>query len=296
MHSHKCLFVPSHSYNSPDTSLKPTAGMSTSSSPLFPLRLTEDERRLLQEHDGCFKCHTFYARHRQAECNISVSGKGYKPLTIQDTLRAKSQKTLQQTTMVGVVSDATPLTPSENPKVVAAVFPDFDDDNELSFSDPFDDSLPSVSVPPPLKCKHLTWKCLLTRPAGSFPVNALIDSGAHMVLIQAALVHKLQLPVLPLDTPELVNVAIASNTSTLPLSHYVILSLASHRDTFRSHPLHAVVTDDLAVPLILGLPFLIVNKVTCNYAKNECLVKCENKLVNLLAKHETKPTCPVTAK
>ena len=295
MRSHKRPFVPSRSYNSPDTSAKTTVSTSTSSSPPFPPRLTEDERRLLQEHDGCFKCRTFYAGHRQAECNISVSGKGYKPLTVQDALRAKSQKTSRRTTTVGVVSDAAPPPPSESPKVVAAVFPDFDDDDELSFSDPFDDSLPSVSVPPPLKCKHLTWKCALTGPAGSFPVNALIDSGAHMVLIQSALVHKLQLPVFPLSTPELVNVAITSNTSTPPLSHYVILSPASRRDTFRSHPLHAVVTDDLAVPLILGLPFLIANKVTCNYAKNECLVKFENKLVNLLDKEKTKPTRSVTA-
>ena len=111
-------------------------------------------------------------------------------------------------------------------------------------------------------------------------MNALIDSGVYMVLIRAALVHKLQLPVLPLDTPELVNVAIASGNSTPPLSHYVIPSPTSCSNTFTSHPLHAVITDDLSVPLILGLPFLIVNKVTCNYTKNECLV-IRKKLIYL---------------
>ena len=128
--------------------------------------------------------------------------------------------------------------------------------------------------------KGYPWHTLLTGPAGSFPVNALIDSGVYMVLIRAALVHKLQLPVLPLNTPELVNVAIASGNSTLPLSHYVIPSPTSCSNTFTSHPLHAVITDDLSVPLILGLPFLIVNKVTCNYTKNECLV-IRKKLIYL---------------
>ena len=254
----------------------------SSSSP-YPPRLTEEERRLLQEHDGCFKCRTFYAGHRQGTCTTTVSGKGYKPLTAQDALRAKAQKNTRRSTTVGVVSDATTPTPAESPNLVAAVFPDFDDDEEISFSDANDDSLPSVSVPPPLKCKHLTWKCSLTGPTGSFPVRALVDSGAHMVLIRSALAHKLQLPIQFLENPELVNVAMASSTPTQPLSRYVELSPASICDTFTSQPLHAVLADNLSVPLILGLPFLVANRITCNYADRECLVTKNNRIINILA-------------
>ena len=189
-------------------------------------------------------------------CTTTVSGKGYKPLTAQDALRAKAQKNTHRTTTIGVVSDATTPTPADSPNLVATVFPDFNDDEEISFSDTHDDSLPSVSMPPPLKCKHLTWKCSLMGPAGSFPVRALVDSGAHMVLIKSALVHKLRLPVQSLETPKLVNVAMACNTPTQPLSRYVELSPASLCDTFTSQPLHAVLADDLSVPLILGLSWL----------------------------------------
>ena len=83
MRSHKRPFVPSRSFTGSDQT--PAAPANSSSSP-YPPRLTEEERHLLQEHDGCFKCRTFYAGHRQGTCTTTVSGKGYKPLTAQDAL------------------------------------------------------------------------------------------------------------------------------------------------------------------------------------------------------------------
>ena len=143
----------------------------------------------------------------------------------------------------------------------------------------------------PLKCKHLTWNCSLTGPAGPFPVNALIDSGAHMVLIWPDLVHKLKLPILPLQTPELVNVTIALNTPSLPLSHYVLSCPASLSDTFTSRPIHAVLANNLSVPLILRLPFL-TNEMSCNYAKCECIIMVKGWSVNILARPHRSPTTP----
>ena len=125
MRSHKRPFVPSRSFTSLDQSTATTANLSSSP---YPPRLTKEERRLLQEHDGCFKCRTFYAGHRQSTCTTTVLGKGYKPLTAQDALQAKAQKNTHRSTTVGVVSDATTPTPAESPNLVATVFPDFDDD------------------------------------------------------------------------------------------------------------------------------------------------------------------------
>jgi hypothetical protein len=45
----------------------------------YPPKLTDEERRLLHEHDGCLKCRVFYAGHRANKCTITLSGKDYKP-------------------------------------------------------------------------------------------------------------------------------------------------------------------------------------------------------------------------
>jgi hypothetical protein len=63
----------------------------TSTNP-FPPPLTNEERRLLREHDGCVKCRAFYAGHSSDHCTVKLSGKGYKTLNIQDALRAKASK------------------------------------------------------------------------------------------------------------------------------------------------------------------------------------------------------------
>jgi hypothetical protein len=60
----------------------------------FPPPLTNEERRLLQEHDGCVKCRAFYAGHSSDQCTVKLSGIGYRPLIIQDVLRAKAAKGL----------------------------------------------------------------------------------------------------------------------------------------------------------------------------------------------------------
>ena len=72
MCSHKQPFVPSRPFNGSENPLTTATSSTPSSSTPYPPRLTEEERRLLQEHDGCFKCRTFYAGHRQATCTTTV--------------------------------------------------------------------------------------------------------------------------------------------------------------------------------------------------------------------------------
>ena len=284
--AHKRPFREPRRAPSPEAGPTASSASSSSSSP-YPPKLTEEERRLLLEHEGCFKCCTFYAGHRQATCTASISGKGYKTLTAQDAARAKAQQNPRRSTTVAVVSDAGQKKTLDSPDLMAALFPELEDEDELSFSEPSHDSLPSVSPPPPLKCKHLTWNCVLTGPSDSFSVKALIDSGAHMVLIRPSFARKLRLPILSLPNPEHVNVAISGDNSARSLSHYIILQPASPHSSFVSKPVHAVLTPNLSVPLILGLPFLVSNKITCNYARHECNVVIHDKSINLLA--ENKP-------
>ena len=285
LRTHKRPYLAPHSTPSSDTTSTQGSSSSASSSP-YPPRLTEEERRLLQEHEGCFKCRTFYAGHHQASCTTTISGKGYKTLTAQDALRAKAQKNSRRSTTMGVVSDAAQVERPASPDIVAALFPELGEDNDFSFTESADNSLSSVSPPPPLKCRHLIWHCMLTSRTDSFPVNALIDSGAHMVLIRSSLAHSLDLPIRTLPTPENVNVAISNNNPPHSLTHYIVLNPVSQHNTFVSKSVHAILANELSVPLILGLPFLVANNISCNYAKHKCNVVVNNQPVNILSKRK----------
>ena len=56
----------------------------------FSPKLTNEEQCLLMEHKGCLECCKFYAGHRASQCSTVTSGKGYKPLTMQDADHAKA--------------------------------------------------------------------------------------------------------------------------------------------------------------------------------------------------------------
>jgi hypothetical protein len=162
-----------------------TSTPSASGSNPYPPRLTDEERRLLNEHEGCFKCREFYVEHRAAQCTKILSGKDYKVRTLQDALRAKAakaNKTNARATTVAAVTDAE----RPAPDLVAAVFPQgtVATAND-SMSEGSETSVASVSAQPPLKGKHFIWTCRLNNATDrlSLKTKALIDGGAHMVLI-----------------------------------------------------------------------------------------------------------------
>ena len=166
---------------------------------------------------------------------------------------------------------------------VATIFPDMHD-----LSDDADDEETLLSVsPPPLQCEHLFWKCHLSTPTGLTPTTALIDSGAHIVLIRSSLVQHLNLTTIPLATLQLVNVAILPYQMTHTLTHYIAIMPTMPNHSFTSKPVHAIVIENLCAPIILGLPFLVTNQITCNYTRQECNVTVNGKNVNLLEQHPT---------
>ena len=221
MKSNKKPFTSSSRYaNTSDN--KSSSASSASSSRDFPPKLTDEERRLLMEHAGCLKCRKFYAGHRAHQCNTTISGKGYKVLTAQDAQRAKgahaskspNTQTNNNVSMNNIASiSEVPQKPNQTDDFIAAVFPSLSSSavGDGSFSDGSDSSFAPVSPPPPLKSKHFIWNCTLTGPAVTFPINkpSLIDNGCHMVLIRPDLVEELGLPILALENPENVNVAIS---------------------------------------------------------------------------------------
>ena len=69
MRSNKKPFQLSSRYaNTTDT--KTTSASTSTTTHNFPLRLTEEERQLLVEHAGCFKCRKFYAGHCTHQCLV----------------------------------------------------------------------------------------------------------------------------------------------------------------------------------------------------------------------------------
>jgi len=112
-----------------------------------------------------------------------------------------------------------------------------------------------------------------------------------MVLIHSTLAHQLGLQPILLDTPEFINIAISEKKRPPSITHYMDIAPTTLSRNFQSRPLHAVMVDNLSVPLILGLPFLVTNSVSCNYAHRECNVRCHDHTINLL--EQTPPEFPV---
>jgi hypothetical protein len=175
-----------------------TGGSSSTASFVKLPPLTDSKRTLLNEHEGCTKCRRFYAGHCSQSCpNGFLLGKGYKTVTLMDALAAKKAKAVAKSVAkpVAATSAAVETVDSDDEvSATAAILPnspgvytsDSDEDWDVSHRD--------VSRPP-LRSRHLIWNCQIHSPTNDFPLKmrALIDNGAHLVLIRPDLVDRLGL-------------------------------------------------------------------------------------------------------
>ena len=190
MRSNKKPFSSSSHYANTFSINSKTTNPSNSSSCDFPPKLTNEEQCLLMEHEGCLKCRKFYVGHHAHQCSTVTSGKGYKPLTVQDAHCAKAIHSSKGsfTSNSNTVASITDVSSSSQTKdFIAAVFPTLASGavEDGSFSEGSNNSFASVSTKPHIKSKHFIWSCSLTGPAVDLPVikPSLIDNGCHMVLI-----------------------------------------------------------------------------------------------------------------
>ena len=262
-----------------------SSATASSASSYIPVpTLLDSERTLLNEHDGCTKCRKFYVEHRSRDCpNGFPRGKGYKTLTAADALTAKRTKNSSSTTTAAKTSSkpvAATAPASDNDatglNTIAAVLPsisdytsDSEEDNNLSIRD----------VSAPVKSKHLIWHCQIHGLTDDFPVKtrALIDNGAHLVLIHPDLIAKLNLKIHHLNKPEPVDVTLNNGQNThSELYKYVKLSVTSLDSTWTSKTVRALIAPGLCMPMILGLPFLIHNTIVIDHAARSCVDKSTN--------------------
>jgi Aspartyl protease len=121
----------------------------------------------------------------------------------------------------------------------------------------------NVSDLGPLKCKHFIWKCTIDGPLSEFPlkVSTLVDNGCHLMLIRPDIVQKLGLPIHTLHTPEPVDVTIKNGKEKQKyiLKKFVILGVTSIDQQWSSRRIQVIIAPNLCMPLILGIPFLILS-------------------------------------
>jgi hypothetical protein len=223
--------------------------------------LTPAERALLADHSGCFKCRKFYVSHRSKECTDgSPDATTYKPLTEADAIAAKngSNKTEKPVKPVAAVAPIGAVMPS------SVLEGDSDSDDKCVA---------------PLETPHFFWPCLVTGPSSeSFErIDALIDHGSHLVLINEDVVAKLGLRRRKLHNEIHANSAfLASPDSSVSFSEYVHLGLSSLNHDWQSCTVRAIVAPNLVVPLLLGGPFLSHNCLLIDHELCTCIDKVSN--------------------
>jgi hypothetical protein len=289
------LSEPSRRYN---TFRQPTntAGASNSASGNAFVRLpklTDSEHALLNQHDGCCKCRRFYASHKSDKCpNGFPSGENYKQLTAADAELAKKRanaKPVAAVTMSSIVEVSSPahtvaavlgsgsfsaaaVMPSNRSSIIDGSDSDASRDVEESVS-----SLPRASVP--FSISHLQWKCTaISDSSGSnLMLNGLIDNGSHTVLVNAGVVNRLGLRLHLLPSPMNVELAMSSpdsvsdSKSVARLTHWVKLKLYDTENRWAAKTVRAVVANGLCTDIILGLPFLAVNRLVIDHCNRTCI-------------------------
>jgi hypothetical protein len=106
----------------------------------------------------------------------------------------------------------------------------------------------------------------------------MIDNGAHIVLISPEMVKTLRLEHKRLRKPQLINVALndkkkEKNFQPAMLSEYVTLTLSTLDNSWTSKKINAVIAPGLCTNILLGLPFLVHNRIVVDHELPSAIVK-----------------------
>ena len=237
-------------------------------------KLTDTERNLLLNNEGCLKCCRFFVDHCSANCtNEFPSGVGYKPLTTDD-VKSACCKTSNPVASVADSSHGSGILP------IVAIMPPTNDSvvlegNSSDLSKDSHDSVSARSVP--FLIPHYHWRCAIdgADSLNCVDLEALINNGSHTVLIRDDLVDNLKLCRWKLHEPMNISLAVSDseNRVVTTLTEWVKLKLFDRNNLWSSRTVHAVVTPGLCTDVILGLPFLKVNKIITDHSNNTCVAK-----------------------
>jgi len=268
--------------------------------------LTQREREILNEHDGCKRCRKPYvgANHR---CEGWPDADSYRTLTLQDALDARGRLDRQpgRSNNRNVVAATMPFTngldnvynsnstgsrdnnnmysankaersmsapPASHIREINAVLPSSSIPFALgSGSDTSEDNRVSIA---PLTVDHLKWDANVFG-SNEFPtrISCLLDNGAHLVLIRPETVADLALPIRKLSEPLSATLAIGGEKIVTSFHNYVHLQLNSVNNEWASKTVRALIAPELCTNILLGLPFLSHNNIVVDHAARTAVDK-----------------------
>ncbi|EMD34478.1 hypothetical protein CERSUDRAFT_97734 [Gelatoporia subvermispora B] len=226
-------------------------------------KMSDEERRLLSKHNGCYKCRQVEQNHLLPNCpNGFPDPKTFTPVTeanIAEKLRAERAGKVAAVTSV----EDTEEDDKEN-HITAAVLPS-------SVLEGPDTDKYVFTIP------NMFWHCLVDGPLVNTPlrIRALVDDGSHIVMISQELVKQLGLRVRTRPTPLPSRRAMEAGGSGEVTYHqeYVRLRLKSLDSRFFSQTVNAFIDSGCSTDVILGLPFLKINKVVVDSDERTAIVK-----------------------
>jgi len=277
----------------------PASSLSSSTRISLP-KLTPIERKLIYDNEGCLKCRRVFVNHQSGTCpNDFPDAATYKPLmqAAIDTLSKRAKKSIAAVTAtttsaqpIAIVMGVSANPVAYMPSNISNVIEGDSTDSKPSVSNPHIATVHPQKPSPtptasrcdvaPLTVPHLFWQCSISGPANCLPVtvNALIDHGAHAVLISEDLATSLNLRRRKLHDPMAVEMAMPGEGKNriIELKEWVKLAPYDVSGLWTSKTVRAVIAPSLCAPIILGLPFLSHNNIIIDHAARTVIDKLSN--------------------
>jgi hypothetical protein len=321
------LMEPSRRANTNTTTATSSSSISTRTNSFKTCpRLMPAECQLLYDNEGCLKCRCVFCNHISKHClNGFPNADNYKVLTQADVDRAKcnrpqavaavaSRSSFKPTQELeihpvatvmsmthpvayvvsntsNVISDGVDTSGSDQSTVSAdhcMPLPPNTTGNPLAKGHSVD------AVTAPFHVAHLFWNCVVNSNLHDHPVhtNALIDHGSHAVLIREDLVEQLGLRRRCLPKPEKVELAMSQGDVKVEvdLTEWVKLKLHDPSFFYSAWTVRAIIAPGLCSPVILGLPFLVHNRIIVDHECRTVIDKASNfDLLNPVPPLKAKP-------
>lgn len=222
--------------------------------------LTDTERKLLRDNEGCLKCRRPFAGHIARDCKIGFpSPTNYTPVTADVVRKAQSAKVKPRNPTASILTGDSDDDNACSSNIAAAVMPSAMQEVGADYESDSDEYVA------PFEIAHFFWPCRI----GDFEFTALIDNGAHQVFIDSSLVDRLKLKRHKLHKKIKITLAM-QNHSEIELEHWVKIRPSSLDSRWSSRALRAIVSPSLAAPVILGQPFLYANDLDISHRKRTC--------------------------
>ncbi|RDB23808.1 hypothetical protein Hypma_009385 [Hypsizygus marmoreus] len=221
----------------------------------FVYKLTDLQRELFSENEGCTNCRKIFAGHDFASCP-----QGDSPLLLSDykpTLTCEYVASVHAARKAGGKGKGKLTT-------IGAIFEDSSDEDTMHIGSEY--ILPH----------HLTWSCTVSAPSiAPLPVVVMIDHGAPPALISTSFAAQLGLAPRKLNKLLHISAAFPNDdkhaTSALVLDSYVKLSVQSPCAQWKSHAQIFIICPNLRAQLILSLDFLSNNNIVID-AKDRSVI------------------------